>query len=485
MIACNFVSLLLGTSALTHAENQKTIVVGSGPGATGFIKQALKVSNDTFEWFEEGGEHLILEWPEDYSAPDSRDYLKYVKRTSSNIVNAVRWSGFGGGATRNSGGPLVLLPTKDERIQPAVEKYGEEFLAEELQSSPAFDRTSDAWIDLYKDAGYLSEDHFLTDRYDEQPDRVGYGATTFFGNGTRTQQAKNLLSDKRIRLNLHSRVKRVIFEDKQAVGVELVNGTKTFGDKVVLAAGVFGTYEILVHSGIGPKKDLESVGVDPVVVDETVGKKIGCDAGILFLHLGWWFESNKASAGADIAASRGTEFGITHWGKIAYDAVILGMTLRIQSFLTNMFLRSVLEGVSLVKIDQPAQYDKSLSIANGELLYDDHADYRDNLCVQDKVFDVLRNARRTSRAIDGVAKLLGLTYATPDVQCSSGHLVSNHHYHGGTQGITDERFKVKETENLYISDASVTEGYTYGAPALGVFLIGHAVADAVFNTGEV
>ena len=104
--------------------------------------------------------------------------------------------------------------------------------------------------------------------------------------------------------------------------------------------------------------------------------------------------------------------------------------------------------------------------------------------IPDDAFDILRKPRPAPFLVNQLNSVLGLTHSTPGEQCSSGHLLSLFHYHGGTHLVTDGHFKVKGTENLYISDASVTDGYTYGAPTTGVYLIGYAVADAIYSTND-
>ena len=175
-----------------HANQQPvTIVVGSGPGGTGFIKRALEHDNctDTFEWFEEGGNSVVTDWPSVYTSPESEDYIRLIDRKDGGIIKAARWRGFGGGAVLNSGGPLMLLQSTDERVQSAVEQHGPKFLQEELISPAVTDRSSDNWIQWYKDAGYAQESHFLTNRSKTGQPRVGYVATTF-ADGKRTQIAR-------------------------------------------------------------------------------------------------------------------------------------------------------------------------------------------------------------------------------------------------------------------------------------------------------
>ena len=48
--------------------------------------------------------------------------------------------------------------------------------------------------------------------------------------------------------------------------------------------------------------------------------------------------------------------------------------------------------------------------------------------------------------------------------------------------MTGKDFGVIGTQGLYISDASVTDGYSHGAPMTNVYMIGYAVAEAVYTT---
>ena len=475
------------------AQNPKTIVVGSGPGGTGFIKRAIQHASceDNFEWFEEGGDDVVLDWPGGYNTPGSERYIKLIDRKAGQVgesLKAIRFTAFGGGAVMNSGSPLTLMDSDDERIQSAVDQHGFSFLAEELQSqSRVVDEASDRLIEWYNDAGYEVESNFLTTRKAGQGNRVGYGASTILSGGTRTQIAKTLVNDNPNRINLHlqTRVKRVIFGPaRNAIGIELMNGTMVKGDRVVLAGGVFGTYELLVRSGIGSKEDLETVGVDEIVTDESVGKNIGDDSGIAFFH-GDDGRETHASDGTwqpGVVASRGNQFGITHWGKIVFDLFLLETDYRTSNSSAYDFLRPVAENTSVTKIDLPATYDSSVAIQDdGTLAYDDSKNYREEICVNEAEFGVLNRTSAPDPLITGLAALIGMAHSTPDKQCSSGLLFSNYHYHGGSQGVTNSDFSVKGTQKLYISDASVTDKFSFGAPTTNVYMIGYAAADAVYH----
>lgn len=148
-------------------------------------------------------------------------------------------------------------------------------------------------------------------------------------------------------------------------------------------------------------------------------------------------------------------------------------------------LRPAAENTSVAKIDLPATYDSSVSIQDdGTLAYDDSKNYRDEICVDEAEFGVLNRTSAPDPLITGLAALAGIAHSTSDKQCSSGRLASNYHYHGGSQGVLNEDFSVKGTHNLYISDASVTDKYRYGAPTTNIYMIGYAVADAVYHTAS-
>ena len=104
------------------------------------------------------------------------------------------------------------------------------------------------------------------------PEGVGVSPTNNLG-GVRVSTAIAYLSQNRHRLNLTVRgevyVRRVLFEDGKAVGVEAESGGEIFtveAEKVVLSSGALRSPQLLMLSGIGPKDHLEEMGI-PVVRD--------------------------------------------------------------------------------------------------------------------------------------------------------------------------------------------------------------------------
>lgn len=75
-----------------------------------------------------------------------------------------------------------------------------------------------------------------------------------------------------------SRVRRVLLEDGRAVGVALQDSEGEISEQraplVVLAAGALGSPEILLRSGIGPREELESAGIDVAVDLPGVGRNL-------------------------------------------------------------------------------------------------------------------------------------------------------------------------------------------------------------------
>jgi choline dehydrogenase len=113
--------------------------------------------------------------------------------------------------------------------------------------------------------------------------RSVYRAEAIFRDHYRLTVADNYLSEKiRARENLdvitNTFVRRILFQEKRVVAVEVefeglirvVNVTK----EVILSAGAFNTPQILKLSGIGPREELEELGVELVSYVPGVGENL-------------------------------------------------------------------------------------------------------------------------------------------------------------------------------------------------------------------
>ena len=91
-------------------------------------------------------------------------------------------------------------------------------------------------------------------------------------------------------------VHRVLIEGKRAVGVEASHQgeRKTYRAKrVVLCAGAIHTPGILLRSGVGPRADLERLGVDLVAENPAVGARLLDHPGVAFFMMPRWGTSNR------------------------------------------------------------------------------------------------------------------------------------------------------------------------------------------------
>jgi choline dehydrogenase len=89
-------------------------------------------------------------------------------------------------------------------------------------------------------------------------------------DGVRFNGALSYLAEARERVNLsilpETSIDRVIVEGGRATGVVTDDGTTIIGETIILASGAYGSPAILQRSGIGPREELESLGI-PVVRD--------------------------------------------------------------------------------------------------------------------------------------------------------------------------------------------------------------------------
>ncbi len=113
---------------------------------------------------------------------------------------------------------------------------------------------------------------FPGDRDLNNPEGTGVGAVPLNNpGGVRMSTALTYLKESRHRLNLTVKagvmVRRVIFEDNRAVGLEVESGGETFtveAGEVILSAGAVQSPQLLMLSGIGPAEELERMGIGVV-----------------------------------------------------------------------------------------------------------------------------------------------------------------------------------------------------------------------------
>jgi len=111
----------------------------------------------------------------------------------------------------------------------------------------------------------------------------GFGLPDFtIRAGWRESTATAYLAPACARPNLHieteAHATRILFENNRAFGVEYVQHrarrTAHAAREVIVAAGAFGSPQLLLLSGIGPPGELESAGIEPRHCLEGVGKNL-------------------------------------------------------------------------------------------------------------------------------------------------------------------------------------------------------------------
>lgn len=122
---------------------------------------------------------------------------------------------------------------------------------------------------------------------------IGYETMNYDG-GARRSSYVAFVKDAAPRENLHvltrSLVRRVLFEGRRAVGVELESpsGVRTLRARreVVVCAGALETPKLLMLSGVGPARALAALGIEPVLDVPAVGENLHDHPNIALFFLG-------------------------------------------------------------------------------------------------------------------------------------------------------------------------------------------------------
>ncbi|XP_018015174.2 glucose dehydrogenase [FAD, quinone]-like [Hyalella azteca] len=136
------------------------------------------------------------------------------------------------------------------------------------------------------------------------PNNIGFAPVhNAIRSGVRASASEAFLKPVMRRPNLHiltgARVDKILFnKNKKATGVQytfrgktrIVNARK----EVIISAGAVMTPKLLIHSGIGPRKQLEKLGIPVVALAEGVGQNLGTHVTIpLYWKIkpGLWFST--------------------------------------------------------------------------------------------------------------------------------------------------------------------------------------------------
>ena len=135
----------------------------------------------------------------------------------------------------------------------------------------------DAFIEAGQQAGFACSDDLNADQQE------GFGHFQMnVEDGVRASTAyaykKHVADPGYLTILGHAHVSRIVIEKSKAKGVEYIRNGKSqkvrATGEIVLAAGAFGTPQIMMLSGLGPEGELAQHGIDPVQVMAGVGENL-------------------------------------------------------------------------------------------------------------------------------------------------------------------------------------------------------------------
>ena len=163
-----------------------------------------------------------------------------------------RWLGADGDATRGRDGPMVVSPNHNAR------------------------RSAHAFVQAARASGLGTQPH-----YNGQAFQGAWMCELAHRDGKRYSCYDAYLKPAMRRPNLEvlidAHVSRILLEEGRATGLEVHRGGKAQSFRsgaVVLAAGAFGTPQLLMLSGIGPASELARHGITPVLDAPEVGANL-------------------------------------------------------------------------------------------------------------------------------------------------------------------------------------------------------------------
>jgi choline dehydrogenase len=122
---------------------------------------------------------------------------------------------------------------------------------------------------------------------------IGYETMNYEGHARRSSYVafvKEALGRKNLHVLPRSLVQRVVFEGRRAIGVEVesAGGLRLIRARreVILCAGALETPKLLLLSGVGPLRQLEAVGIAPVLDLPAVGKNLHDHPNVALFFLG-------------------------------------------------------------------------------------------------------------------------------------------------------------------------------------------------------
>ena len=313
---------------------------------------------------------------------------------------------------------------------------------------------------------------------------------------TRVSTLLSHIGQARTRANLVIRancmVDRLVLEGSRVRGVRLIDGNIEEAECVTLCAGSIGSPAILMRSGIGPRRDLEALGIKSLIDLSGVGTRVWDHAAVPIRLVP---QAGECVIGRDPRMQIMARF--TAPGSSQTDDMQLVMTshLDLRSAPALMEEAGVPVVAALrVALMLPRGYGR-LSLVSPDPAVQPKIDL--NYCAEPEderrlmegvrlAWKVLRSeamansyqriAGLSAKIVDSDELLKGYMRANIGTYChASGTAPIGPD--GDPSAVLDQKCKVRSTDNLYVVDASVFPIIPSAVPNLTVMMLGERVAD--------
>lgn len=340
-----------------------------------------------------------------------------------------------------------------------------------------------AYLDACKERFPYVDDH-------NDPESTGVGPIPMNRSGNlRISTALGHLAQARGRENLTIRgnalVDRILFEGNKAVGVAIVSGggiEAIYGENIVLSAGAVNSPTVLMRSGVGPRADLEALGIEVVLDQPNVGQ-----------HM---IEHQQITVGVIPKA------GVTHVDDPDVQIIVRytnpGTTEfnNMQIYFVSRYVPESHRPISVMNVLQKPKSRGSVRLKSAhpslppEIVLNSYGHPDDEKIARDGVrtcWDIA-NSPQIQAQCEGLADSL-----TQEMVDDDDKLMEYIREHSGTiwhpvgtcrmgpagdaTAVVDQYCRVHGLENLRVVDGSVFPNHVSGNPNLTIYVIAERVAD--------
>jgi len=287
-------------------------------------------------------------------------------------------------------------------------------------------------------------------------------------------------------------VDKVVLDRGRVVGVELADGSIEEAECVTLCAGSIGSPAILMRSGIGPKRELEALGIESLIDLPGLGARIW-DHSLVTIRLVPHenqcvigrdprfqimarFTAPGSSQPDDMQLVMTTHLDLNSAPALAEEAgVAVVAALRVALMLPQGYGRLTLQ--SRDPVDQPRIDLNYCSDPEDERRLIEGVRVAWKVMRSPPMKDAFeRVAGLSDSIIDSDEQLKKYIRANIGTYChASGTTPIGPE--GDANAVLDQKCKVRGTENLYVVDASVFPVIPSATPNLTVMMLGERVAD--------